>query len=137
MDAVGASNPNNNLDYLKFILRKPLPKKKPSIISERLGTFLVGTAINKQNNVILGETLNTLHEVRKAFGANTLKEFFLNLKKMVMTMLKRNTAFNNISQHGIHRKVGPNEKRGRYFSSKSFLIRLTYLLSIFSFIFIN
>lgn len=113
MDAVGASNPNNNLEFQQILLRPRnlRPPKSPNLIGSRLGDVLVGSSINRRKNDILGETLNTLREVREAFGVNTLRDFFMHLRKMLQTVLNRDVMIQNVPR-GNERKLKLPSRNG-------------------------
>lgn len=90
LDAVGASNPSSNLEYQKIELK---PRNyiftKPNMIANGLGNFFLANGLNKRNDDFVGETLDTLQQIRKVFGVKTLKEFFDNMKKMFKSMIKQ------------------------------------------------
>lgn len=90
MDAVGTSNPNTHLKFEKILLspRNQLSITKPKNMANRLGEFSVGRTSNIHDDIV-GDTLNTLHEVRKALGVDTLREFFRDMKKMYQKMFRR------------------------------------------------
>lgn len=106
MDAVGASNPNNNLEFEQIELhpRDSLVKRKPNLAGNRMGKLTVGKSASERNSDILGETINTLEEVRKAFGMHTLKDFFLNMRRMFQMSLNRAMITNGGSQFNNNKK---------------------------------
>lgn len=106
MDAVGASNPNNKLEFEQIILRPrdPLVQREPNLVGTRMGRFTVEKGENDRKGDILRDTLNTFQEVRKAFGAHTMRDFFLNLRKMIQIALNRAMFTNGNLQMGNKKK---------------------------------
>lgn len=102
MDALGVSNPKNSLAFENILLRPraSLIHRTPNFVGNRMQNYLSGRGVNKGNNDILGQTLNTLQEMRKAFGVNTLREFFMNMRRTLQLMLSRETVFDNSAKFG-------------------------------------
>lgn len=111
-DAVGASNPNTNLEYEKIVVRPTVfGRAKPIMLANRLEKLLVGNAVAASNNDIVGETLHTFEEVRKAFGVKSVKGLLLKMRRILKKMLKQNRVFNVIPQKQ-NRKINAEKKGG-------------------------